>query len=64
MVTICLLEWGNTIKITLVFCVNNCTSVDSKQCYRILNHILELAMSFVFAVLTGKGNKLKSPEHW
>ena len=23
MVTICLLEWGNTIKITLIFCVNN-----------------------------------------
>ena len=37
MVTICLLEWEDTIKITLELCVNNFTSVDSKQCYRILN---------------------------
>ena len=65
MVTICLLESENTIKITFVFCVNNCTSVDSKQCYRILNKsYLRISNVFFFAVLTGKGNELKSPEHW
>ena len=58
-----MLEWENTIKIALVFYVNNCTSVDTKQRCRILNHFLELAMSFVFAVLTGKGNALsRSPD--
>ena len=56
MATVCLLEWENTIKITLVSCLKYCTSVDSKQRYRILNKsFFRISMSFVFSVLTGKG---------